>query len=92
MMWSCVHITRTPFTTMALPSGVYIIQNAYNHNWAILKNDNDDEDVISGTDADENAGYKVINQFLNSYRWNTEPAFPSTVAHQKTFQRNILSS
>jgi hypothetical protein len=49
---------------MALPSGVYIIENAYNHNWAILKNNNDDEDVISGTDADENIGHKVIIQYL----------------------------
>jgi hypothetical protein len=53
---------------MALPSGVYIIENAYNHNWAILRNANDYEDVISGTDADDNAGHKVINQFVNSYR------------------------
>jgi hypothetical protein len=35
---------------MALPSGVYTIENVYNRNWAILGNDNDDEDVISGTD------------------------------------------
>jgi hypothetical protein len=52
---------RHPFTIMALPSGVYIIENVNNRNWAILKNDNEDEDVISGTDADENSGHKVIN-------------------------------
>jgi hypothetical protein len=77
---------------MALPPGVYIIENAYHRNWAILKNNNDDEDVISGTDADENAGHKVINQFVNSYRWNTETTFPSTVGRQKTLQRSIPSS
>jgi hypothetical protein len=41
--------------------------NTYNHNLAILRNANDEEDVISGTDADENAEHKVINQFLKTY-------------------------
>jgi hypothetical protein len=44
---------------MELPSGVYTIENAHNRNWAILVNDNDGDDVLSGTDADENAGHKV---------------------------------
>jgi hypothetical protein len=44
---------------MDLPSGVYTIENARNRNWAILVNDNDEDDVISGTDGDENAGHKV---------------------------------
>jgi hypothetical protein len=49
---------------MAIPSGEYIIENVYNRNWAVLSNDNDYEDVIAGTDADESAGHKVINQFV----------------------------
>jgi hypothetical protein len=44
---------------MALPSGVYIIENVRNRNWAILTNDNDGDDVISGTDADTDEGHKV---------------------------------
>jgi hypothetical protein len=44
---------------MDLPSGVYTIENVQNRNWAILLNDNDGDDVISGTDADENVGHKV---------------------------------
>jgi hypothetical protein len=42
-----------------LSSGVYIIENAPNRNWAILLGENDGDNVISGTDADENAGHKV---------------------------------
>jgi hypothetical protein len=48
---------------MAFPSGVYIVENVQNRNWAILKND-DDGDVISGTDADTNIGHKVGIQCL----------------------------
>lgn len=44
---------------MDLPSGAYFIENAHNRNWAILVNDNDGDDVISGTDADQDAGHKV---------------------------------
>jgi hypothetical protein len=44
---------------MELSSGVYIIENVHNRNWAVLTNDNDGDDVISGTDADENIGHKV---------------------------------
>jgi hypothetical protein len=44
---------------MALPTGVYIIENVRNRNWAILTNDNDGDDVLSGTDADTDAGHKV---------------------------------
>jgi hypothetical protein len=44
---------------MALPSGAYIIENVHNRNWAILTNDNDGDDVLSGTDADTNSGHKV---------------------------------
>jgi hypothetical protein len=43
---------------MALSPG-YILENVHNRNWAIITNDNDGDDVISGTDADENAGHKV---------------------------------
>jgi hypothetical protein len=44
---------------MAFPSGVYIIENVRNRNWAILTNDNDGDDVTSGTDADTDEGHKV---------------------------------
>jgi hypothetical protein len=50
---------------MALPSGVYIIENVQNHNWAILTNDNDGDDVVSGTDADPNVGHKVECLFIS---------------------------
>jgi hypothetical protein len=45
---------------MDLPSGVYTIENAHNRNWAILLGKTDGDNVISGTDADENAGHKVL--------------------------------
>jgi hypothetical protein len=37
----------------------YILENVHTRNWAVLMNDNDGDDVISGTDADEDAGHKV---------------------------------
>jgi hypothetical protein len=46
-------------TRMALSSGVYIIENVRNRNWAILTNDNDGDDVISGTNTDTDEGHKV---------------------------------
>jgi hypothetical protein len=49
----------TELLLMELPSGVYTIENVHNRNWAILANDNDGDDVLSGTDADESAGHKV---------------------------------
>jgi hypothetical protein len=49
---------------MALLSGVYIIENVQNRNWAILTNDNDGDDVKSGTDADTDTGHKVRNFHL----------------------------
>jgi hypothetical protein len=49
----------TKLSLMDIPSGVYTIENAHNRNWAVLLNDNDGDDVISGTDADDNAGHKV---------------------------------
>jgi hypothetical protein len=77
---------------MAIPSGEYIIENAHNINWAILRNANDYEDVRAGTDADESAGHKVINQLVIFISMEYRDTFPSTVVHQKTLQRNILSS
>jgi hypothetical protein len=50
---------------MAIPSGVYIIENVQNRNWAILSNDNDGDEVKSGTDTDVNAGHKV--EFLSVF-------------------------
>jgi hypothetical protein len=49
---------------MALPSGAYIIENVHNRNWAILTNDNDGDDVLSGTDADTDLGHKVERLFM----------------------------
>jgi hypothetical protein len=49
---------------MALSSGVYIIENVHNRNWAILTNDNDGDDVLSGTDVDSNEGHKVERQLI----------------------------
>ena len=44
----------------SLPSGVYIIQNAHNLNWAVISDTNDYSEVISGTDTgDDIAGSKV---------------------------------
>jgi hypothetical protein len=76
---------------MAIPSGEYIIENARNHNWVILRNANEDEDVIAGTYADENAGHKV-NQFVIFISMEYRDSFSSTVVHQKTPKWNILSS
>jgi hypothetical protein len=49
---------------MALPSGLYVIENVHNRNWAILTNDNDGDDVLSGTDADTDSGHKVECLFM----------------------------
>jgi len=48
-----------------LSTGVYTITNVKNRNWAVLVNDNDRSDVISGTNADKDAGEKVTS--ANSY-------------------------
>jgi hypothetical protein len=42
--------------SMDLSSGVYTIENVQNRNWAILANDNDGDDVLSG---DTDSGHKV---------------------------------
>jgi hypothetical protein len=42
----------------SLPSGVYIVQNAHNHNWAVISDTNDYSEVISGTNIG-NIGNKV---------------------------------
>jgi hypothetical protein len=42
-----------------LPSGVYTIVNVKNCNWAILRNNDDGSDVISGSDAFDDAGERV---------------------------------
>jgi hypothetical protein len=53
--------TTNRISFMALPTGVYIIENVHirNHNRLVLATDNDGDDVISGTDTDEKAGNKV---------------------------------
>jgi hypothetical protein len=43
----------------SLPSGVYIVQNAHNRNWAVISNTNDYSEVISGTDIGNDVGNKV---------------------------------
>ena len=45
--------------TMTLSTGVYTIENVKNHNWAVLVNEDDRSDVISGNSADKDAGEKV---------------------------------
>jgi hypothetical protein len=44
--------------TMALPSGIYTIENVKNRNWAMLLNANEGE-VVAGSSASTNVGEKV---------------------------------
>ena len=44
---------------MAVPTGVYTLENVKTRNWAVLLNDDDRNDVIAGTNADKDAGEKV---------------------------------
>jgi hypothetical protein len=73
---------------MALPSGVYIIENVRNRNWAILTSDNDGDDVLSGTDANTNSGHKVerLSIFFSMM------ANDCSVGDQKASQWNISPS
>jgi hypothetical protein len=43
---------------MALPSGIYTIENVKNHNWAMLLNANEGE-VVAGSSVSTNVGEKV---------------------------------
>ena len=43
---------------MALPSGIYTIQNVKYDNWAMLSNANEGE-VVAGSSASTNVGEKV---------------------------------
>jgi hypothetical protein len=43
---------------MALPSGIYTIENVKHHNWAMLLNANEGE-VVAGSSAHANVGEKV---------------------------------
>jgi hypothetical protein len=47
-----------PYHTMALPSGIYTIQNVKYCNWAVLLNANEAE-VVAGSSAGANVGEKV---------------------------------
>jgi hypothetical protein len=42
-----------------LPSGVYIVQNAENHNRAVISDTNNNVEVISGTNFGNKVGNKV---------------------------------
>ena len=53
--------------TMTLSTCVYTIMNVKNHNWAMLVNDNDRSDVISGNSTHKDAGEKVTS--ANFYKW-----------------------
>jgi hypothetical protein len=44
--------------TMALPSGIYTIENVKYRNWAMLLNANEGE-VVAGSSASTNVGEKV---------------------------------
>jgi hypothetical protein len=44
--------------TMALPSGIYTIENVKNNNWAMLLNANEGE-VVAGSSDSTNVGEKV---------------------------------
>jgi hypothetical protein len=43
----------------SLTSGVYIVQNTENHNWAVISDTNDYSEVISGTNFGDKVGNKV---------------------------------
>jgi len=56
-----VQLEQTPSSrpdTMALPSGIYTIENVKYHNWAMLINA-DEGDVVAGSSASTNVGEKV---------------------------------
>jgi hypothetical protein len=50
---------------MALPSGIYTIQNVKYRNWAMLLNANEGE-VVAGSSATTNVGEKVSIENLKS--------------------------
>ena len=55
---------RLPIT--ALSTGVYTIENVKNRNWAVLVNDDDRSDVISGNSAHKDAGEKVSSAIFTN--------------------------
>ena len=46
---------------MAVPTGVYTLENVKTRNWAVIINDDDRSDVIAGTNVDKDAGEKVTS-------------------------------
>jgi hypothetical protein len=64
---------------MALPSGIYTIQNVKYRNWAMLLNANQGE-VVAGSSASTNVGEKVsVSKVLNHQRrLTTSCSGPST--------------
>jgi hypothetical protein len=53
-----VYVLSINQITMAIPSGIYTIQNVENRNWAMLFNANEGE-VVAGSSASTNVGEKV---------------------------------
>jgi hypothetical protein len=74
----------------SLPSGVYIVKNAHNRNWAVISDTNDYSEVVSGTDL----GDKVGNKVESTLAWNecAEHAFSSAVDLEETPERDIYTS
>jgi len=73
---------------MALNSGVYTITNLKNNNWAVLTNDNDDDNVVSGFSGDLDAGETV--RPLLSMNWGRLKMF--AVDHQQYEQLHLFFS
>ena len=72
---------------MALPSGIYTIENVKYHNWAMLLNANEGE-VVAGSSASTNVGEKV-----STLHWKSEitiDVLPNlVVVHQPTGKRDL---
>ena len=52
---------------MAVPTGVYTLENVKTRNWAVIINDDDRSDVIAGTNVDKDAGEKVTSINLTKH-------------------------
>jgi hypothetical protein len=44
---------------MALPPGIYTIENVKYHNWAMLLDGNNESEVVAGSSFTQNVGEKV---------------------------------
>jgi hypothetical protein len=75
---------------MALPSGVYTIENVKYHNWAMLLDGNNEGEVVAGSSFTENVGEKV-RLYANVKSIVTLNQNPP-VEHQTATERDLYST